>query len=126
MCPRFAADKRKRLFLRRRRGYRHAVQTAPKAAASDACLDGVWEVERAGGLLPPLYGIRKAISAGRGRTTLGPLPGPSFDVDGLALRYRAPLVGLVDRLAPDGPDRFRGTATLFGCAIGRFRMIRIR
>jgi hypothetical protein len=36
-------------------------------AVSD--LDGVWNVERTGGLLPPLLGVRKSIGGATGRTT---------------------------------------------------------
>src|SRR5689334_16421233 len=38
-------------------------------------LDGVWNVERRGGLLPPLAGVRKRIDGSRGETTIGPPPG---------------------------------------------------
>ena len=38
-------------------------------------LDGVWNVERRGGLLPPLVGVRKRIHGDRGETKGGPLPG---------------------------------------------------
>ena len=31
-------------------------------------LDGVWEVNRTGGALPPLLGVRKEISGGSGAT----------------------------------------------------------
>ena len=61
-------------------------------------LDGVWEVRRTGGALPPMLGVRKEISGESGETKLGPLPGAPFDVVGLSLRYRAPFVGFVDVL----------------------------
>ncbi len=86
-------------------------------------LDGVWEVRRTGGALPPLYGIRKRIHGARGETLFGPVPA-AFDVNGLELRYRPPLVGLVDVLEPDG-DGFRGRATLFGREFGQFELRRI-
>ena len=86
-------------------------------------LDGTWKVERVGGLLPPLVGVRKVIHGVRGRTELGPLPGAPFDVRGLELHYRRPFSALVDLLEPDG-DGFRGRATLFGRELGRFRMRR--
>src|ERR1043166_831679 len=53
-------------------------------------LDGEWNVERRGGLLPPLVGVRKRIHGNRGETTYGRLPGMPFDIVGLSLRYRAP------------------------------------
>lgn len=87
-------------------------------------LDGVWKVERTGGALPPLYGVRKRIRGTRGETLLGPVP-VRFAVVGNELRYRAPLLGVVDVLEPGG-DGFEGRATLFGVELGRFRMTRER
>jgi len=86
-------------------------------------LDGVWNVERRGGLLPPLVGVEKRIEGTRGETRLGPLPGVPFDVVGLSLRYRAPFRGFVDELEPDG-DGFRGRATFRGREFGRFALRR--
>jgi hypothetical protein len=87
-----------------------------------ADLDGVWNVQRTSGALPPLYGFRKEISGERGVTKIGPLPGLPFEVVGLSLRYRFP-PGLVDHLEPVG-DVLLGRATLFGRELGRFRMTR--
>jgi ferritin-like metal-binding protein YciE len=86
-------------------------------------LDGVWAVERASGALPPLYGMRKRIRGERGETIAGPLRF-GFEVRGRELRYRAPLVGLVDVLERDGPG-FRGRATLYGVQIGEFNLRRM-
>lgn len=86
-------------------------------------LDGTWNVERTGGLLPPLLGVRKRISGARGETRIGRFAGVPFRVDGLALRYGGPFVGFVDQLEPDG-DGFRGRATFRGREFGRFRMSR--
>ena len=86
-------------------------------------LEGVWNVTRTAGALPPLYGVRKEIRGDRGWTKLGPLPGAPFDVVGLTLRYRFP-PGLVDTLEADGDTSFDGRATLFGRELGRFRMTR--
>ena len=88
-------------------------------------LDGTWQVERIGGLLPPLSAVHKEIRGARGVTRFGRLPGFPFDVRGLELHYRGPLSGLVDVLEPDG-DCFRGRALLFGREFGRFRMHRAR
>jgi hypothetical protein len=88
-----------------------------------SALDGRWKVERVSGALPPLYGVEKRIAALRGHTRLGPLPLP-FDVDGLRLRYRFPLAGLVDELEPEGDLAYRGRALLYGRELGRFRMWR--
>jgi len=87
-------------------------------------LEGVWNVTRTAGALPPLYGVRKEIRGDRGWTKLGPLPGAPFDVVGLSLRYRAPFRGFVDELEPDG-DRYLGRATFRGRAFGRFALERI-
>jgi hypothetical protein len=88
-----------------------------------AGLDGIWDVRRVSGALPPMHGVHKEIRGSRGVTKVGPLPGAPFEVVGLALRYRFP-PGLVDRLEPDGPDAFNGRATLLGRELGRFRMTR--
>jgi ferritin-like metal-binding protein YciE len=88
-------------------------------------LDGVWEVKRTGGALPPLLGVRKEISGGSGTTKLGPLPGQAFEVDRLSLRYRAPFVGFVDVLEREG-EGYRGRATFRGREFGKFELRRIR
>jgi hypothetical protein len=87
-------------------------------------LDGVWDVRRRGGLLPPLLGVRKEISGASGTTKIGPVPGARFDVVGLSLRYRAPFGGFVDELEPDG-DRYRGRSTFRGREFGKFELTRI-
>jgi hypothetical protein len=87
-------------------------------------LDGVWEVERAGGLLPPLVGVRKRISGSRGQTVVRVPPGLPFDVVGRELHYRGLLSGLVDVLEPEG-DGWRGVARYRGRELGRFAMSRI-
>ena len=84
-------------------------------------LDGLWSVERVSGVLPPMVGVRKRISGSSGETKVGQLPGVPFAVEGLSLRYRAPLWGLVDHLEPDG-DGYRGRAVYRGRELGRFRM----
>ena len=86
-------------------------------------LDGVWEVKRVSGALPPLLGVRKEISGTSGSTKIGPLPGAPFDVVGHSLRYRAPFRGFIDELEPDGGG-FRGRATFRGREYGRFVMRR--
>ena len=88
-------------------------------------LDGEWDVERVGGALPPLVGVRKRIEGDRGVTAVGPLPGIPFDVRGLELRYRRPLSGFVDLLEPDG-EGFSGRATFRGREFARFRLRRRR
>jgi ferritin-like metal-binding protein YciE len=82
-------------------------------------LDGVWRVQRVSGILPPLTGVRKRISGDRGETVVPGLPGIPFTVEGLTLRYKAPLDGLVDHLEPDG-EGFSGRATFRGREYGRF------
>jgi len=88
-------------------------------------LDGVWEVKRTGGALPPLLRVRKEISGGAGTTNVGPLPGVPFDVVGLSLRYRAPFVGFVDVLERD-EQGYRGRATFGGREFGKFELKRIK
>jgi ferritin-like metal-binding protein YciE len=86
-------------------------------------LDGVWQVERSGGALPPMVGVRKRIAGLHGETLAGPVRMP-FDVRGSELHYRAPFVGLVDVLEPvDGG--YEGRARWFGVEFGRFRLRRI-
>ena len=87
-------------------------------------LDGVWNVERTGGVLPPMVGVRKRIGATSGVTTVGPVRA-SFDVVGRELRYRAPFVGFVDALTPDG-DSWSGRAFFRGLEYGRFRLTSIK
>jgi ferritin-like metal-binding protein YciE len=87
-------------------------------------LDGVWNIERRSGLLPPLTAVRKRIDGSRGETTIGSLPGAPFDVVGLSLHYRAPFEGFVDELEPAG-DGYLGRATFRGREFGRFAMNRI-
>ena len=85
-------------------------------------LDGIWEVERTSGALPPMYGVRKRISGSQGVTLPpGRLPGLQFTVeDGRRLRYRFP-PGLVDELEPEG-EGFTGRSLVFGREVGRFVM----
>jgi ferritin-like metal-binding protein YciE len=87
-------------------------------------LDGVWDVKRTGGLLPPLYGLRKRIHGLRGRTELGRVSVP-FDVVGSELRYRGALEGFVDVLTAV-PDGWSGRALYRGREYGRFRLIPAR
>ena len=86
-------------------------------------LTGRWNVERTGGVLPPLVGVAKEIDGARGWTKVGPVPAAPFDVDGLVLRYRAPFAAFADVLERDG-DGFRGRATFMGREYGTFVMRR--
>ena len=88
-----------------------------------ADVDGVWEVERTGGVLPPLYGVSKRIRGDRGETLVAGRLGVPFHVRGLELHYTGPLSGLVDVLEPEGGD-FRGRTLYRGREIGRFVMRR--
>jgi hypothetical protein len=87
-------------------------------------LDGIWEVRRTGGWLPPMVGVRKRIRGSRGETRLGSLPGLPFDVDGASLRYRKPFSAFVDVVEPDG-ELFRGRATFRGREFARFELHRV-
>jgi hypothetical protein len=86
-------------------------------------LDGVWNVKRVGGLLPPMVGVQKRISGTRGLTRLGRLVGVPFDVVGLELRYHAPFGSFVDELEPHG-DSYLGRARFRGREFGRFALER--
>jgi hypothetical protein len=84
-------------------------------------LDGLWNVRRIGGFLPPLIAVRKTIRGSTGETKVGPLPGAPFDVVGLSLHYRAPFRGFVDELEPHG-EGYLGRATFRGREFGRFSL----
>jgi len=86
-------------------------------------LEGVWDVKRLSGVLPPLVGVRKQIRGASGSTKVGRLPGVPFDVVGLSLRYRPPFTGFVDQLEPAG-DGYRGKATFQGREFGKFELRR--
>lgn len=86
-------------------------------------LDGVWNVVRLGGVLPPLVAVRKEIDGTRGVTRVGPLPGIPFEVEDLKLRYRPPFSAFVDELEPSS-EGFRGRATFCGHEFGQFAMRR--
>jgi hypothetical protein len=86
-------------------------------------LDGSWNVERRGGLLPPMVGVEKRIDGTRGETRIGSLLGVPFDVDGLSLRYHRPFRGFVDVLEPAG-EGYEGRATFRGRVFGRFALTR--
>ena len=88
-------------------------------------LDGLWEVKRVGGALPPLVGVRKEISGTSGSTKVGPIACLPFDVVGTSLRYRPPFQAFVDVLEPAG-DEFHGSATFRGREFGKFEMRRIQ
>jgi hypothetical protein len=87
-----------------------------------AQLDGVWDVKRLSGALPPLVGMRKSIHGSRGETLLGPIRMP-FDVRGNELHYRAPFSRFVDVLLVDR-DVCEGRATFNGKQFGRFELRR--
>jgi len=87
-------------------------------------LDGLWNVKRLSGALPPMVGVHKRISGSSGETRVGPLFGVPFDVVGRELRYRSPFNGFVDELEPAG-EGYRGRATFRGREFGRFALERI-
>jgi hypothetical protein len=84
-------------------------------------LDGIWELERTGGVLPSLRGVTKWIEGNRGETRVGGLRVP-FRVDGLELRYPGGL--LVDTLVRRSDGAYDGTATFLGQRYGTFCMRR--
>ena len=86
-------------------------------------LDGVWDVQRTGGALPPLVGVTKEIEGTQGRTRVGPIVCLPFDVRDGALHYRGLFAGFVDELEPDGA-LVRGRATFRGREFATFVMRR--
>ena len=84
-------------------------------------LDGLWNVERVSGFLPPLLGVRKRINGSRGQTTVAGVRAP-FEVVGRELRYRGPLSGFVDLLEAAPGSGWNGRATFRGREYGRFRL----
>jgi hypothetical protein len=90
-----------------------------------ASLDGVWDVKRVSGFLPPLVGMRKRIHGPRGRTLAGPLR-MAFDVRGNELHYRRPFQGFVDIVEVVDADHVRGRATFRGREYGQFELRRRR
>jgi hypothetical protein len=88
-----------------------------------ASLDGIWEVKRLSGFLPPLVGMRKRIHGSRGQTVAGPLRMP-FDVRGGELHYRRPFQWFVDLVEVVDADHVRGRATFRGREFGRFELRR--
>ena len=91
--------------------------------------DGDWRVDRTGGLLPPMVGVRKRVRGRRGATRVGPLLRWPFRLEEragcVALVYDPPFSLWVDELRPEAPGLWRGTATLGGRPIGSFRMVRV-
>jgi hypothetical protein len=88
-------------------------------------LNGVWNVRRTGGLLPPLVGVRKVIEGDHGETRVGRMPGMPFQVRDGALHYRSPFAGFVAVIEPGGGAEVRGRATFRGRTFGRFAMTRL-
>jgi ferritin-like metal-binding protein YciE len=85
-------------------------------------LDGVWEVRRTGGLLPPMFGVRKEIHGTHGTTLLpGGVIAVPFDVVGRELHYRSPFAGFVDILVPRNGG-FAGLATFRRHTFGRYEL----
>ena len=91
-------------------------------------LEGDWQVDRLGGFLPPMIGVRKRIRGDRGETRVGDLPGWPFQVERreerVALVYRPPFSAIVDELWREAKGSWLGRSTLGGRELGRFRMRR--
>jgi ferritin-like metal-binding protein YciE len=92
-------------------------------------LEGLWQVERAGGLLPPMVGVLKRIEGAQGETRIGSLIGWTFSVEprgeGFAMMYRPPFSAFVDEVRAGPGDSWVGSSLLDGRKFGRFRMRRI-
>lgn len=91
-------------------------------------LEGEWKIERLGGLLPPMVGIRKRIYGARGETRFGILPVWPFRIErrvgGVALVYWPPFCLLVDEVQPEASGSWLGRTIICGRELGRFRMTR--
>ena len=91
-------------------------------------LEGDWRVERLGGLLPPMVGVRKRIRGDRGESKIGPLVVWPFRIERRGERvallvYRVPFSGLVDELEAAADGSILGRSVLGGRELGRFRMV---
>ena len=89
-------------------------------------LEGEWKVERMGGLLPPMIGVRKTICGGAGETRVGPLPVWPFRAkrtfESVDLVYRRPFSTFVDEMRREPDGSWLGRMTFLGLELGRFRM----
>jgi ferritin-like metal-binding protein YciE len=110
-----------------RNGACNAHGALPHGALPD--LEGVWRVERAGGLLPPMAGVRKRIEGARGETRLGLLADWPFGIERrpecFALVYRPPFSAFVDEVRPGPEGSWAGSSTVGGYEFGRFSMRRV-
>jgi len=92
-------------------------------------LEGLWRVERVGGVLPPMVGVRKRIEGASGETRVGPLVGWPFGVErrgeGFALVYRPPFSAFVDEVRPGPGDSWAGRSLFGELELGRFSLRRI-
>ncbi len=89
-------------------------------------LVGKWKVERMGGLLPPMIGVRKTIRGGAGETRVGPLPVWPFRAkrtfESVDLVYRRSFSTFVDEVRREPDGSWLGRMTFLGLELGRFRM----
>jgi len=89
-------------------------------------LEGEWKVERMGGRLPPMIGVRKTIRGGAGETRVGPLPVWPFRAkrtfESVDLVYRRPFSTFVDEMRREPDGSWLGRMTFLGLELGRFRM----
>jgi hypothetical protein len=91
-------------------------------------LEGEWKIERLGGLLPPMIGVRKRIHGARGETRFATLTLWPFRIERrtgfVTLVYSPPFSLLADELWPEADDSWLGRTVIAGLELGRFRMIR--
>jgi ferritin-like metal-binding protein YciE len=92
-------------------------------------LEGLWRVERAGGSLPPMVGVRKRIEGANGETRVGPLArwpfGGKRRGKGFALVYRPPFSAFVDEVRYGPGDSWVGRSLFGELELGRFSLRRI-
>lgn len=83
-------------------------------------------MERLGGLLPPMLGVRKTLRGRGGETRIGTLPVWSFRgerrQERVALVYRPPFSMFVDEVRREPDGSWLGRMTFLGLELGRFRM----
>ena len=107
----------------------HGGTANPAGEGPTPDLDGLWRVERAGGLMPPMVGVWKRIEGRSGETRVGLVIGWPFDVErlpeGFAMVYRPPFSAIADEVRVGPAGSWVGRSVVGGRELGRFRMRRI-
>lgn len=113
------------------RRWRAAAETHSERREPDDAvqrLQGLWKLKRITG--PPMVGMYKTISGGRGEleATWSPFPPLPFDVieedDRIKLAYSYPFTAIQDYLRQENDGAWLGRATVCGYQFAWFRMVR--